>query len=327
MKQLKQIFLASVLMAFGTMAQAATFKLASNVTDDSTAGRLLAEFTANVNTQTQGRVNFKIFSNSVLGDQLQYLKQIQAGTVDAGLVNGAALENVIPAFAVMNLPYVFRTSDEYKKVLLHPDVKKVLFESASEHGFAPLGFFASGFRSIYAVKPVKSAKDIAGLKLRTMSSDTYAEMLKRFGAVPAPIPFNELHSALKMGIVDGAEGGLAGLYELKLGEVAKYAIRTEQTRLTDFVITSLKFQKSITPEDMAIVQAEFSKISAKSVTVADENEARATKLAVKEMGVTVIDVDKAPLMRAVEPMYAKAMEDKAKQPLLKAIFAIEGRKF
>lgn len=327
MKVLKRtLALACVLALVAVKAQADTYKIASNVSEDSVAGRLLAEFAKNVADQTQGRVKFKIFANGTLGDQIQYFQQVQKGVIDAGLVNGAALENVIPAFGVLNLPYVFRSSEEYSKVLMHPDVRKSLYASTSAHNFSPLGFFASGFRSIYTTKPVKSIKDLAGMKLRTMSSETYIDMLKRFGAVPTPLPFGELYSGLQMGVVDGAEGGLAGLSEAKFGEVAKYAINSEQTRLTDFVVMSLKFQKKLPPADMAIVQSEFDKVSAKSVAVADETEARGIERAQKEMGVTYVSIDKAPFIKAVEPMYAKAMEDGAKGPLLKLIFSIEGRK-
>lgn len=323
----KSMMLAVVAAALSAGVNAATYKIATNVADDSNAGRLLGEFAQNVDKATQGRVKFKIFSNGVLGDQLQYFQQVQKGIIDAGLVNGAALENVIPAFGVLNLPYVFRTSEEYAKVLTHPEVKKALFASTSEHNFATLGFFASGFRSIYTTKPVKSMKDLAGMKLRTMSSETYIEMLKSFGAVPTPLPFGELYSGLQMGVIDGAEGGLAGMAEAKFGEVAKFAINSEQTRLTDFVVTSLKFRQSVKPEDLAIVQAEFDKISAKSVAQSDETEAKGIERAVKEMGVTLTKVDKAPFMKAVEPMYKKALNDKNKGALLKVIFDIEGRKF
>lgn len=325
--RLKFSILSLILVISAGIANAATYKLATNVSEDSLAGRLIAEFVEKVSERTNGKVKFKIFANGVLGDQMQYFQQIQKGIIDAGLVNSAALENVIPAIGVLNLPYLFRTSDEYNKVIGNLEVRRVLFESAAAHNFAPLGFIASGFRSIYTTKPVNSAEDLKGMKLRTMSSETYIEMLKLFGAVPTPLPFGELYSGLQMGVVDGAEGGLAGVYEAKFGEVAKYAVKTEQTRLTDLLVTSLKFHQRLSADDSSIIQEEFARISAKSVAASDDHEARMTGLAAKEMGVQIVDIDKEPLMKAVEPMYKKAFEDKDKQMLLKTIFEIEGRQF
>ncbi|WP_181409939.1 TRAP transporter substrate-binding protein DctP [Martelella alba] len=316
---------ACVLALAATGAEAKTYKIATNVQPDSTAGEMIAEFADTVAEKTDGRVKFKVFANGVLGDQLDYFQQIQKGVIDVGLVNSAALENVIPAYGVVNLPYIFRTSKEYGQVMADPGVRAALFNAAAKNNFAPLGYLSSGFRSIYMTKPVEDVAGIQGQKLRTMSSETYIEMLKLFGAVPTPVSFGELYSALQQGVVDGAEGGLAGLWSAKFGEVAKYALKTEQTRLTDFVVTSLKFQEDVSPEDMKTVEAVFADISLRSIEKADSDDQRDLQKAVDEMGVQVVEVDKAPLMAAVVPMYTEAATDPDKASLLTAIFAIEGR--
>jgi TRAP-type C4-dicarboxylate transport system substrate-binding protein len=210
-----------------------------------------------------------------------------------------------------------------------PIVKQALFESASRHNFVPLGFLSSDFRSIYTTIPVENFEDMQKLRLRlrTMPSQTYIEMLGRFGAVATLLPFGELYSAMQQGVVDGAEGGLAGIYQAKFGEVAKYALVTEHTRLTDFVVTSMKFQNSLSPHDLAIVNEEFEKVSLKSVAYAEQNEATSMKKAEDEMGVIFVRVDKTPFIQAVVPMYRAAREDEAKRLLLEAIFESQGREF
>ncbi|TNB46356.1 DctP family TRAP transporter solute-binding subunit [Martelella lutilitoris] len=321
----KILGLACVLAAMATNAEAKTYKLAHNVQPDSTAGHMLSEFVERVEEGTDGRVKIKIFANGVLGDQLDYFSQIQKGVIDLGLVNSAALENVIPAYGVVNLPYIFRTSEEYGAVMADPGVRAALFDEAGKHNFVPLGFLSSGFRSIYTTSPVANIDDLHGKKLRTMSSETYIEMLDRFGAVPTPLSFGELYSGLQQGVVDGAEGGLAGLWSAKFGEVAKYALETDQTRLTDFVVASQKFQDSLSPEDLEVVNSVFADISARSIEIADRSEAEDLQKAVDQLGVEVIQIDKEPLMKSVEPMYTEAAKDPGKAALLEAIFAIEGR--
>lgn len=316
-----------VLSALAVPAAAKTYRLATNVSEESTAGQLIREFTDAVAERTDGRVEFELFMNGQLGDQLQYFQQIQRGVVDAGLINSAALENVIPAYGVVNLPYVFRTSEEYGAVMTDPVVRDALFDAAEQHRFWPLGFLSSGFRSIYTTQPVETIDDIKGMKLRTMSSPTYIEMLKLFGAVPTPLPFGELYSGLQQGIVDGAEGGLAGLYVANFGEVAKYALETNQTRLTDFVVTSTRFRSDLSDEDLTAVVEEFEKVSLKSIAFADQTEADQLQKAVDEMKVEIIAVDTAPFIDAVKPMYEAARADDAKKPLIETIFDIENRDF
>ncbi|ASJ73835.1 TRAP transporter substrate-binding protein DctP [Granulosicoccus antarcticus] len=306
---------------------AKTYRFATNVSADGNAGLQIQQFVDAVKDRTEGRVEFELFINGQLGDQLQYFQQIQRGVVDAGLVNSAALENIIPAFGVVNLPYVFRTSEEYGSVMTDDRVREALFNAAEKHKFWPLGFLSSGFRSIYTTMPLESFEDLKGKKLRTMSSPTYIEMLKLFGAVPTPLPFGEVYSGMQQGIVDGAEGGLAGLYSAKFGEVAKYALETNQTRLSDFIVTSIRFKESLSEEDHQAVVEEFEKISLASIVFADENEASDLQKAVDEMGVTVIKMDTAPFIEAVSPMYEAALNDADKKELIETIFEIENREF
>lgn len=323
----KSLIAALMISAIAAPAAAKNYRFATNVSDDSTAGQLIRQFADAVAKRTEGRVEFELFMNGQLGDQLQYFQQIQRGVVDLGLVNSAALENVIPAFGVVNLPYVFRTSQEYGEVMTNPEVRGALFAAAEKHNFWPLGFLSSGFRSLYTTKPVESMADLKGMKLRTMSSPTYIEMLTLFGAVPTPLPFGELYSGMQQGIVDGAEGGLGGLYVANFGEVAKYALETNQTRLTDFVVTSVRFHKGLSVEDLAAVEEEFEKVSLASIAFADESEAKQLQMAVDQMGVEVVKVDTAPFIEAVRPMYEAARADEAKKPLIEAIFQIENRAF
>ncbi|MGA1834525.1 TRAP transporter substrate-binding protein DctP [Rhizobium wenxiniae] len=319
------LLVGGLLGLMGVNADAATYKFAVNIADTGTTAEALKDFARGVETRTDGRVTFKFFWNSVLGSQENYLQQIQKGVVDAGLVNSATLENLIPAFGVTNLPYVFRSGDEFGKVMNDAKVKALLFSTSAEHRFAPLGYLSAGFRSIYVTKPVSTADDLKGLKIRTMESETYFEMLRLFGAVPTPLGRSELFAGMQQGVVDGAEGGLAGLLDGKLGEVAKWALVTEQTRLTDFAITSLQFRKRLTPDDLKIVEEEFDRVSAATLAAADKYQDDAAQKAAEKLGVTLVKLDKEPLMKAVEPIYEKARANKDKAPLLQLIFEIEGR--
>lgn len=323
----RALVLAASFSSLGVAALADNYRLATNVSAESTAGLLVGGFAEAVEARTEGRVTFKLFQNGVLGEQAQYLQQIQQGVLDAGLVNSGTLENVAPAMGVVNLPYVFRTSEEYAAVMGSEDVRSAMSEALADKNMAPLGYISSGFRSIYSTKPVNGIEDLKGMKLRAIASPTYIEMLTLFGATATPLPFGELYAGLQQGIVDGAEGGLAGLYTAKFGEVAKYAIVTNQTRLTDFVVTSTKFRDKVSAEDLAIIDEEFAKVSLESVAFADAAEKADLEKAVAEMGVTVTQVDTQPFIDAVAPMYEAARQDPEKKPLIETIFKIENRAF
>ena len=317
--------LAAALALVAGAAGAETYRIATNAPDTAGPGLLLQEFADAVAARTEGRVDFEIFANGVLGDQTEYFQQLQSGVVDLGLVNSATLENILPVIGVVNLPYMFRTTEEYGQVMSDPAFTEILFAGAEDQNFLPLGFLSNGFRSLYTTQPVTSIEDLQGMKIRTMSNETYIEMLTLFGAAPTPMAFGDVYPGLQQGVIDGAEGTLSALFDLNFGQAAKYGINTEQTRLTDFVVTSVDFRDALTPEDYAIVQEEFDKISAKSLEVIDASFAEAAQKAVDQFGVTITDIDKTPFIEAVQPMYAEAAQDEAKRAVIERIFGMTGR--
>lgn len=316
---------ACIAIGFAANAQAATYKIATNIADTEPAAQLIQEFAGKVDERTDGRVKFKVFGNGVLGTQENYIQQIQKGVVDAALVNSAAFESIVPAFGVINLPYMFRDLEEYGTVMNDPSVRSVLEEGAMAQKIVPLGFFSNGFRDLMTTKPVYTIDDLKGMKIRSLSSETYLEMLDRFGATPTPMAYTDTFPALQQGIIDGAEGGLVSLISMNYGQVTKYAIKTGQTRLSDFVVVSERFRSRVGEDDFRIVQEEFAKVSDKSLDIVDAISQQGAEQARDTMGVEIITVDKAPFIAAVEPMYAKAFADEEKRPVIEAIFAIEGR--
>ncbi|MDU0353296.1 TRAP transporter substrate-binding protein [Paraglaciecola aquimarina] len=200
-------FIALATCQLGVAAQTTkTFKIATSVQANGTAGKLLQQFADSVEKRSQGAIKFKIFHGGILGNQLQYFQHIQRGVIDIGLINSASLESVIPSMGVMNMPYLFRSVDEYREVMNNQNFRQTLFQSAKKHHFGFLGYISSDFRSIYSTQPIKTLNDLAGLRLRTISSPTYMEMISKFGAVPTALSFGELYAGMQQGVVDGAEG-------------------------------------------------------------------------------------------------------------------------
>ncbi len=320
-----KILLIGALLLSVSALQAKTYKFATNIPSKDAEGVLLMELSDNIKKRTEGRVKFRFFWNGSLGNQAQYLQQVQSGVIDLGLANSATLENLAPEIAAINLPYVFRDLKEYEDTMLHPEVAKIIEDSVASKNVYMMGFLSNGFRSVYTTKPTSSLADLKGLKIRTVSSDTYVSLVRAMGAVPTPMGFGEVYSALQQGIIDGAEGGLAGLWDLKFGEVTKYALRTEHTRLTDFLIASEKFTTSVSSDDMVIVKEEFLNAAKKSFAAVAEQVRKSELLAASELGVQFTKIDKKPLIASMQPIYDKALANPIKKGLLETILRIQGR--
>ncbi|MGF1779721.1 TRAP transporter substrate-binding protein DctP [Vibrio nomapromontoriensis] len=325
LKSIAAVLLSTLLAVSSQGVAAKTYKLASNVPADSATGKLLQEFAQNVTDQTEKRVRIRVFANGTLGGQAQYLQQIQSGVVDMGLVNSAMMENIEPKFGVLNLPFIFRDFEEFKTVMNSDLVQDKLFKTTQTKGFEVVGFMDTGPRSIYSTKPVNSIEDLKGLKLRSMSSPTYIEMLTLMGASPTPLDFTEIYSAMQQGMIDGGEGGLGTLWDIKFGEYAKYGILTEQTRMVDLIIINERSFSKMSPEDVATVKRLMSETSERSLEVIVADAEASMALAEKNLGVKFVEIDKQPLIDSMKPIYERTFADPDKGPFLKEMFELQER--
>jgi len=87
----------------------------------------------------------------------------------------------------------------------------------------------NGFRQITSDKPITTAADMTGLKIRVPVSPLLLSLFKSLGASPSPINFNELYSALQTKIVAAQENALPLFTTAKLYEVQKYVALTSHT--------------------------------------------------------------------------------------------------
>ena len=98
----------------------------------------------------------------------------------------------------------------------------------SRTGVGVLGWgFHFGARSVYTKRPVGHLVDLKDVKLRVLPAPAFIETFKVMGAIPTPIPVNELYTALQTGVVDGFEHDPGTCLSLKLYEIAKSCFLTD----------------------------------------------------------------------------------------------------
>jgi tripartite ATP-independent transporter DctP family solute receptor len=102
-------------------------------------------------------------------------------------------------------------------------VGKELLEKNKDPKLVALGYFENGWRHITNNKrAVNSPNDLKGLKQRVVEHRIYMATMKALGATAVPIPYGELYTALKTGVVDGQDNPLINIFTAKFFEVQKY---------------------------------------------------------------------------------------------------------
>ncbi|MBL8521633.1 MAG: TRAP transporter substrate-binding protein [Betaproteobacteria bacterium] len=210
-------------------------------------GKALAE-------QTKGRLGVKVYPSGALGTEKDNIEQLKIGGLDMMRIYTGALNSVVPETMVIALPYVFRDVAHMRRVLDGPIGDEVLAAMASQ-GLVGLAFYDGGTRSVYTAKrPVKSLADMKGLKVRVPQSDLFVAMIQAMGASPTPMPLGEVFTAMKTGIVDGAENNVVSFDASRHFEAAKYFNLTEHSMAPDVLVFSKKIWDALSKEDQALIR-------------------------------------------------------------------------
>lgn len=277
----------------------------SHVLDQSHPVHAAMEFMAKrLGELSGGSVEMQVFPNGQLGSETESIEQVQRGALAMVKTSAAPMEGFVPEMAVFGLPYLFRDSDHYWKVLKGP-IGKELLAAGSRVGLRGLCYYDSGSRSFYTIdKPIMKPADLKGKKIRVMRSKTAMDMISQLGGAPTPIPWGELYTALQQGMVDGAENNPPSLLSSRHFEVTKQYSLDEHASIPDMVLFSEKIWSSLSPEVKKWVQqAADESVEFERKLWAEKTQAALDEL--KKKGVKIYQPDKQPFVEQVQPMYEK----------------------
>jgi len=273
--------------------------------------------------ETKGRLGVRVYPNGTLGSEKDTIEQLKIGGLDMMRINAAPLNNVVPETVVPCLPFVFR-SKEHMRATLDGPVGDEILAAMEAQGMVGLAFYDSGARSVYtARKPVKSLADLKGMKIRVQQSDLFVAMVEALGANPTPMPYGEVYTGLKTGIVDAAENNFPSYESSRHFEAAKYYAMTEHSMAPEVLVFSKKIWDALPEEDRKLIR----KAAKDSVPVMrrlwDEREAKSQAIAEKAGSQIVQLENKKEFIDAMAPVYAKFADTPKLKDLVQKIQATQ----
>ncbi len=282
-----------------------TLNVNSALTADDPLFKGLEAFKAGVEQRSGGRIAVKLFPSSQLGSDEDVLEQARAGAAVAVVVDGGRLAPFVREFGIMGAPYVANGFPELRKLSTSP-----LFETwveklrkASGHQVLSFNWF-QGQRHLLTNKPVKTPADLAGQRLRTPGAPVWLETIRAMGAVPTPMPWTEVYSALQLKAIDAAEAQLPAVWGARLYEVVKNVTKTGHINLITGLVGSRAWFDGLPPDLQAIVREEALKGgdigSQATIASIDDFEKK-----MKEAGVAVEAIDVTPFREATAVVYDK----------------------
>ncbi len=184
-----------------------------------------------------GKHKIKVFNKQALGSEKETIDQVKIGALDFTRVNVGPMNAICPLTQVPTMPFLFNSIAHMRKVLDGPVGDEIL-KSCESAGFIGLAFYDSGARSIYAKKPIKTVADAKGLKIRVQQSDLWVALVSAMGANATPMPYGEVYTALKTGLIDAAENNIPSFDTAKHVEAVKIYSKTEHSMAPEILVMS-----------------------------------------------------------------------------------------
>lgn len=211
-------------------------------------------FAEAVNKGTDGRITVQVQGSEQLGDDVEMLQSVRAGSLDLSANSQGPLSSLVPEVSLIGLPFLFDSPEQAYEVL-DGEVGDKLATLAEAKGFKVLAWWDNGIRHITNSKrPITTPEDVAGLKIRTPEDPMTVDIFNALQGNPTPLDFGELYLALRQGTVDGQENPLVNIASAKLNEVQGQLALTGHKYEVTPLVTNLDTWNSLSAEDKKTVQ-------------------------------------------------------------------------
>lgn len=243
--------------------------------------------------KSNNKIQVKVYPNAVLGSDRALVEGAQRGTLNIGVSSTPNLANFSSKFQVFDLPYITSPENQeklYESINPGGELYKYFETVSNEIGLQPIMYAEYGYRNfVSANKPLNSADDLAGLKMRTTDSPVEVDVAKALGTNPSPIAWGEVYTALQQGTIDAQGNTFPHLAGAKHHEALKYAITSAHNYGMQVAMANKDWWDSLDPRVQEIInEAALEAVTYQREVLYPENEEAARK-EFEEAGVTIHD--------------------------------------
>lgn len=151
------------------------------------------------------------------------LSLVERGEMTMCYFSASYLAARVPAFALLDLPFLLSHRDKAYQVLDGPLGQHLAEQLADETGYRLLGWWDNGFRHLSnRVHPIQSPEDCRGLRIRTLMSDLHQQVFRLLGFEPVPLDVKDLLASVRAGTIDAQENPLTSIYNFSIHEHHRY---------------------------------------------------------------------------------------------------------
>lgn len=289
------------------------FSYADNQTGNYPTVQAARRFADQVNQETDGRIEIRVYPNAELGDEDSTVRQVSYGGIDFCRCSLSNLPDYSEETLVLQLPYLYEDRDHMWRVL-DGEIGVQVKDSLQGSGMVALSWFDAGVRNFYTTdEAIRCLEDMQGMKIRVQQAELAEDMVEALGAEAVPIVYEAVKDALQTGEIDGAENNWASYEAMQHDEIARYYTVDEHMRVPELMLVSSATWEQLSAEDQATIQrcADAAGLYERELWTARETSAREKCLWEGTVEIVLPEREKKRFRDAVSPLYKKYCGDYA----------------
>ncbi len=264
-----------------------------------------------VEKNTGGQIKIKVYPASSLGKLQELAEAVSTGTIALSHNTAAGIGSLHDPFAALDTPYLYRDVNHLMKTVDvdSPVMKKLNEGLIKSAGVRVLYAYYFGTRQLTTNKAVTQPSEMAGLKIRAIPFPIYMTTVQGLGAVPVPVDWSEVPTALATGVVNGQENPVNVVLSSKLYEAQSHMMLTGHIMNAQVIVINEKIWQGLTPELRQAVSKAAAEVRQRATdTVRTQESEELAKL--KSLKMTVIGPDNGLKLDAFKASVNKLVNEK-----------------
>ena len=207
--------------------------------------------------------------------------------------------------------YLYRDVDHLMKVMdvNSPVMKKLNEGLVKDAGVRVLYAYYFGTRHLTTNKLVKQPSDLAGQKIRAIPFPIYMTTVEAMGAVPVPVDWSEVPTALATGKVNGQENPVNVVLSSKLYETQSHMMLTGHIMNAQVIVINERAWQGLSAAQREQLSAAAAEVRRKATDMVRGQEASETE-ELKKLKMTVVGPAEGLNLAAFQSSVRKAVDQK-----------------
>jgi len=238
-------------------------------------------------------------------NEREAIESVQIGTIECVITSTGPVGNFVPETRNLDVPFLFRDYAHARGVL-DSDIGQGLLQRFTPRGLVGVVWMENGFRHLTnSRREVNTPADVRGLKVRTMENQAHMRAFQALGALPTPMAFSELVTALQQGTVDGQENPIPVIVANNLNQVQRFLTLTGHVYSPAVMICNPGMMGRLSAADRAaFMEAARAGAAANRARVTADEQTGVEEL--RRRGMTVVtQVDNAAFQAALAQGFAE----------------------